>query len=166
MNVYAINGSPRKNKNTAILLDQALDGVQAAFPNGAVTTERIDLYDLQYTGCKSCFACKVKDGKSYGKCAIRDGLYSVLEKLSDADAIIVGSPIYYSSITGQLHSFYERLFFPNLVYKEGYPTLSKRMKTACIYTMNVTENVMNACGYRPNMALYEQFLENILPSRS
>lgn len=159
MKVYAINGSPRKNKNTATLLDKVLEGVKTANP--AAVTERIDLYDLQFTGCRSCFACKVKGGKSFGRCAVRDGLFPVLEKLRDADAVIFGSPIYYRTITGQLHAFYERFFFPYMQYKFGYPTLVERkIPTACVYTMNVKEKDMLEGGYRQNMELFEMFLEN------
>lgn len=160
MKIYGINGSPRKNMNTATLLDKALEGAKAAFPDKDVETERIDLYTLSYTGCRSCFACKRKGGKSYGKCAIKDDLQPVLEKLAKADGVIFGSPIYYRTITGQLHSFYERLFFPYLVYKEGYPNLVENpMKTACIYTMNVTKEAMDERGYREHMKLYESLLE-------
>ena len=159
--VYAINGSPRKNKNTATLLDKVLEGVKDAFETGMVETERINLYDLQFTGCKSCFACKLKDGVSYGKCAIKDDLQPVLEKLCDADAVIFGSPIYFGTITGQLHAFYERLLYPYTTYKKGYPTLvTNKMRTACIYTMNVTEEWMMNLGYRQNVRLFESLLEN------
>ena len=157
--IYAINGSPRKNKNTATLLDKVLEGAKKADPD--VLAERIDLYSLKYTGCRSCFACKRKDGASYGKCAVRDDLYDVLEKLRDADAVVFGSPIYYRTITGQLHAFYERFFFPYMQYKHGYPNLvQKKIPTACIYTMNVKEDEMLRDGYREYMGLFEIFLEN------
>jgi multimeric flavodoxin WrbA len=157
--IYAINGSPRKNKNTATLLDKVLEGAKKADPD--VLAERIDLYSLKYTGCRSCFACKRKDGASYGKCAVRDDLYDVLEKLRDADAVVFGSPIYYRTITGQLHAFYERLFFPYMHYKHGYPNLvQKKIPTACIYRMNVKEDEMLRDGYREYMGLFEIFLEN------
>lgn len=52
--IYAINGSPRKNWNTATLLDKALEGAKASNPDG-VFTERIDLYDLNFTGCQKLF---------------------------------------------------------------------------------------------------------------
>lgn len=158
--VYAINGSPRKNKNTATLLDKVLEGVRAAFAPGAVETERINLYDLHYTGCRSCFACKLKGGASYGRCAVKDDLQPVLDKLREADAVVFGSPIYYATITGQLHAFYERLLYPYMTYKTGYPTLvTNKMRTACVYTMNVSEEEMLAAGYRRNMELFEFFLE-------
>ena len=155
--VYAINGSPRKNRNTAQMLDKALEGVKAEFPDAEV--ERINLFDLNFTSCKSCFACKRKDEKFKATCVLKDDLTPVLEKLKNADALIFGSPIYYRTITGQMHSFYERFFFPYMQYKEGYPTLvEKKIPTACIYTMNVNEKEMLEGGYRQNMELWENFL--------
>ena len=157
--MYAINGSPRRNKNTAILLDKVLEGAREGMPE--LQTERIDLYSLKYTGCVSCFACKRKDGASYGKCAVRDDLHEVLEKLADTDAIVFGSPIYYRTITGQLHAFYERFLFPYMQYKVGYPNLVRRkIPVACVYTMNVMEDEMLRDGYRTNLELFEMFLEN------
>ena len=70
MKVLAVNGSPRKNWNTATLLRKALEG---AASQGA-ETEFIHLYDLNFKGCQSCFACKTIGGKSYGKCARKDDI--------------------------------------------------------------------------------------------
>lgn len=163
MKVYAINGSPRKNKNTATLLQKALDGVKESAKDKEIETEIINLYDLNYTGCKSCFACKRLGGASYGKCAIKDDIYEVLEKLSQADGIIFGSPIYLSNITGQLQSFLERLLFPYLVYDENYSTIApKKMPTAFIYTMNVQEELMDKIGYPSTFNKIESSLERIL----
>lgn len=156
--IYAINGSPRRNRNTATLLDKVLEGARKDDPD--VLTERIDLYTLKYTGCISCFACKRKGGSSYGKCAVHDDLHDVLVKLADADAVVFGSPIYYRTITGQLHAFYERFFFPYMQYKVGYPNLvEKKIPTACIYTMNVMEDEMVRDGYQNYIGLFEKFLE-------
>ena len=93
MKVMAINGSPRKKWNTSTLLEKALEG---AASQGA-ETELIHLYDLDFKGCTSCFACKLKDGRSYGKCAMKDGLTEVLEKLFETNAFILGSPIYFGT---------------------------------------------------------------------
>jgi len=76
MKVLAFNGSPRKTWNTATLLNKALEG---AASQGA-ETELIHLYDLNYKGCISCFACKTKGGKSYGKCPIQDDLAGLQAK--------------------------------------------------------------------------------------
>ncbi len=76
MKVIAFNGSPRKTWNTAMLLEEALEG---AASQGA-ETELFHLYDLNFKGCKSCFGCKIKDGKSYGKCIVKDDLVPILKK--------------------------------------------------------------------------------------
>jgi multimeric flavodoxin WrbA len=108
MKAIGINGSPRKKWNTAALLDKAIEG---AVSEGA-KAELIHLYDLNFKGCISCFACKAKNGKSYGKCAVKDELTPVLEKVNEADVIILGSPIYFGTVTGEMRSFMERLLFP------------------------------------------------------
>ena len=162
MKFYAINGSPRKNKNTAILLQKALDGIKESAKGKEIETEIINLYDINYTGCKSCFACKRLEGKSYGKCAVKDNLQEVLEKVSQADGIIFGSPIYFSTITGQLQSFLERLLFPYLVYDKNYSSIApKKMPTAFIYTMNAPEEVMNQIGYLKTFNNIESSIEHI-----
>ena len=71
MQVIGINGSPRKQWNTATLVAKALEGAAA---QGA-KTELVHLYDLDFKGCTSCFACKTRGGKSYGRCAMQDGLH-------------------------------------------------------------------------------------------
>jgi multimeric flavodoxin WrbA len=160
MKIYAINGSPRKNKNTATLLQKALDGVKEAAKDKEIETEIINLYDLNYTGCKSCFACKRLGGKSYGKCAVKDDIHEVLEKVSQADGLIFGSPVYFGTITGQLQSFLERLLFPYLVYDENYSSIPpKKMPTAFIYTMNAPENLMEQVGYPKTFNQIESTIE-------
>ena len=162
MKIYAINGSPRKNKNTATLLQKALDGVKESTKDKEIETEIINLYDLNYTGCKSCFACKRLGGKSYGKCAVKDDIQVVLEKVSQANGLIFGSPIYFGTITGQLQSFLERLLFPYLVYDENYSSIApKKIPTAFIYTMNAPEESMNQIGYLKTFNNIEASIEHI-----
>lgn len=144
MRVIAFNGSPRKNWNTATLLNHALEG---AASQGA-ETELIHLYDYNYKGCISCFACKLKGGKSYGRCAVNDDLKPILEKVEKADAIILGSPIYFGMTTGEMRSFLERLMFQYLVYDASYSNLFKRrIPTGFIYTMNVDQSRLEETGY-------------------
>ena len=99
MKVYAINGSPRKNQNTATLLQKAFDGVKESAKDKEVETKIINLYNLKFTGCISCFACKRLNGKSYGKSAVKDDIYEIFNEFSQADGIILGSPIYFLNIT-------------------------------------------------------------------
>lgn len=156
MKVLAINGGPRKAWNTATLLNKALEG---AASQGA-KTEIVHLYDLDFKGCTSCFACKVKGGKSYGKCGYKDELSPILDKVESADALILGSPVYLQAATGAMRAFLERLVFQYLVYAENYPTLFKRrMPAGFIYTMNVTESQMKDLGYLQHFQGTETFLK-------
>ena len=89
----------------------------------------VHLYDLDFKGYTSCFECKLKGGKSYGKCAMNDGLTPILEKLPKTDAFLLGSPIYFGTVTGEMHSFLERLLFQYLVYSRPAGRLSGRRLT-------------------------------------
>lgn len=158
MNVLAVNGSPRKTWNTAILLNKALEG---AASQGAAT-ELIHLYDLNFKGCISCFACKLKGGKSYGKCAYKDDLTPVLEKIVSADAVILGSPIYFGNVTGEMRSFMERMAFQYLVYDENYSSLVEKKKAiGFIYTMNVNESIAKDWGYDRVLSATEKTFERL-----
>jgi len=155
MNVLAINGSPGKKWNTATLLEHTLEGAASA----GAETELIHLYDLDYKGCTSCFACKLKGGKSYGKCAVRDGLTPVLEKIEDVDVLILGSPIYFGTVTGMMRCCMERLLFPYLAYTNPPSSLFERkIRTAFMYTMNVTEQQMKDNQYTVHTGLNENVL--------
>lgn len=157
MKVIAFNGSPRKNWNTATLLNKALEG---AASQGA-EIELIHLYDLNYKGCISCFACKTKDGKNYGKCPIQDDLAAIFKKVEEADAIILGSPIYLGRVTGEMASFMDRFVFQYLVYSNPPQSLfPKKINTGFIYTMNVTEEQMKELGMDKPIAFNEYALQS------
>ncbi len=164
MNIYAINASPRKKGNTATILQHVLDGAVEA-GKGSVQTELIHLYSYQYTGCKSCFACKLKNGKSYGKCAVKDDITPILEKLSQADAIVFGSPIYFGGVSGMLRCFEERLLFPYLTYTEGHASIApKKLRTGFVYTMNVSAEIMEEWKYPSRLNMMEGYVGHIFGS--
>jgi len=156
--VIAINGSPRKTWNTATLLEHALDGAESE----GNETELVHLYDLDFKGCTSCFACKLKGGRSYGRCAVRDDLTPVLDRIEDADALILGSPIYLGTATGEMRSFLERLIYPYLVYDPGRSTLfPRRMPTGFVYTMGADEARAKEMGFWDQYRLTERVLDRI-----
>ena len=158
MKVLAINGSPRTKCNTATLLTNALEGVAS---QGA-ETELVHLYKLNFKGCISCFACKLKNGESYGRCAVKDDLTPILKKAEEADAIILGSPIYLGTATGEMRSFMERLIFPYLVYDANHSTLfTKKIKTGLIYTMGAKEDQMKLMGYDQSLNIVEMVMKRI-----
>ena len=158
MKVIAFNGSPRKVWNTATLLKKALEGASS---RGA-ETDLIHLYDLTYKGCISCFACKTKGGESYGRCAVKDDLTPVFKKVEEADAIILGSPIYFGTVSGEMRSFMERLLFPYLIYTDPPQSLfPRKIDTGFLYTMNVTEEQMKEFGFGQHLDLNEIVLRMI-----
>jgi multimeric flavodoxin WrbA len=135
MKAIAINGSPRKGWNTEKLLKEALRGAASV----GAETEIVQLYDLNYTGCKSCFGCKIKGSESC-HCVLKDELTPVLDKIFEADAVFIGSPIYFGGMTGQMVSFIERLGFPLLSYDDYSKNLySGTINAAMFYTMNAPE---------------------------
>jgi len=161
MKLLAFNGSPRKKCNTAQLLDHALEGAES---EGA-KTKLYNLYDLDFKGCISCFACKRIDGKSYGHCAVKDDLAKVFAQVEKADAILIGSPIYISVTSGVTRSFLERLIFPYLVYDKERSTLFlKKIRTAFIYTAGATDEMLNIMGVPQSVKTTENVMTRIFGS--
>ncbi|GHS87712.1 flavodoxin [Synergistales bacterium] len=151
MKAIAINGSPRKGWNTAKLLQSALDGAKAAGAEG----EMVHLYDLNFKGCVSCFACMKADGSGMWRCAQRDDLQPVLARVMEADVVFVGSPIYWGNVTGETRCFLERLAFMNGSYDgEQGPKSDNKTSAALFFTMNVREDqAKDDFGYVP---MFEQ----------
>ena len=129
--VMILNGSPRKNWNTAMMLKAAAEGAAAA----GAEVEYIDLFDLSYTGCRSCLACKRK-GAERPKCFWRDDLSPVIDRIFAADALIIGSPIYLGDITSQVIALLERLHFCALSYDDYSNYFTGKVNVGVILTMN------------------------------
>jgi len=161
MRVIGFNGSPRKTWNTSTLLEKALEG---AASRGA-ETELVHLYDLAFQGCRSCFGCKTKGGKSFGKCAMDDGLTPVLDRAKQADALLLASPVYFWAVTGEMKSFLERLMFPYYRYvKPEDPAQSlfpRAIRTGFIYTLGAPEARLRECGYDRAIELNQTFLTRV-----
>ncbi len=158
LRIMAINGSPRKNGSTAKLLEAFLKG---ASEMGA-ETEMVNLYELEFTGCRECYLCKIKNGKRYGECAYRDGLTDVIAKVRDCDGFAFGAPIFLGDFAAQGKSFLERLFFPYTSYEGGDFSLNKNPKpTALFAAMNVKEDFLNEF-YRGQLGNTEAWFKRIM----
>ena len=142
--IIIIDGGPRKNFNTASMLQKFAEGASSVSEDIEVKTVR--LYGLDYKGCMSCMACKIK-GKASNVCKFRDALTPVLEDIADADGLVLGSPIYFGDVTGQMRTFLERLAFPWLSYNDYSMTAPKRMPVVLVETMNGTPERNNSQGY-------------------
>ena len=142
--IMIIDGGPRKNFNTASMLQKFAEGATSVSKEIEVKTIR--LYALDYKGCMSCMACKVK-GKASNVCKFKDALTPVLEDIAEADGLVLGSPIYFGDVTGQMRTFLERLTFPWLSYNDYSLTAPKKMAVVLMETMNGLPEKNNSQGY-------------------
>ena len=160
--VVILNGSPRKSFNTAQLLKEAQRGAESS----GAEVEYINLVDLNFKGCMSCFACKRKGIDLGGLCAYKDDLRPVLEKIVSADAVIIGSPIYYSYPTGMFRNLVERMLFAGGTYmidEKGnhLRNLKRNIPVGIIFTMNVPKNHMSQYNYPTILGVNELYLNMI-----
>lgn len=96
MKIVAFNGSPRRNGNTAILINSMFE----IFQNEGIETEFIQLGNKPVHGCTACGKCREIQN---GKCHIKnDHLNFCIEKMVEADAIIIGSPVYFADVTPEV----------------------------------------------------------------
>ena len=137
MLVMAINGSPRKNGATAILLNKALEGAASQ----KAETEFIQLNELKMKGCQGCFSCKKRGGKGYGKCALKDDMTPLYKRIEQADALFLGSPFYFHSVTSEMKMFIERLY-PYFSYKDFTSNFPRKINVGLIYTMGAEDQDM------------------------
>ena len=138
MKAIILNGSPRKKWNTDLMLREAEKGATSV----GAETEYINLFDLNYTGCRSCMACKRK-GADRCKCYWKDDLSPVLDSIFAADALIIGSPIYLGDITSQVHGLIERLHFCTLSYDDYSNYFTGKVNVGIILTMNAPKPYYN-----------------------
>lgn len=100
MKILAINGSHRKGKNTAVMLGLVLEEAAA----GGAETELVELADWRIEYCISCNKCLREP-----RCSIRgDDMAELAEKMLAADALVIGSPVYFGNVTARLKTFMDR----------------------------------------------------------
>lgn len=100
--VVALLGSPRRGGNSETISDRILE---TAASLGAATS-RFALNELSFKGCQACMGCKTGSEK----CVIKDDLAQVLDAVSEADVLIMASPIYFGELNGQLKSALDRMY--------------------------------------------------------
>ena len=156
--IVAINASPRTGWNTGILVREAARGAES---EGA-EVEVIDLYKLdKFTGCISCFGCKLPAHK--GQCIYKDSLAPVLEKIRHADGLIVGTPNYLGDVTAGFRSLYERLIFQYLTYnKDQMNCNDRKIPVLFIMTSNASEDFYTEDGYGQVISKYQNTLNGFI----
>ncbi len=102
MRVIALNGSPRKNGNTAMLIDMVL----AELEKEGIETERLQLGGRKIHGCTACMKCFQNRDKH---CSIdNDVLNGIVDKMVEADGIIIGSPTYFANVSTEVKALIDR----------------------------------------------------------
>ena len=104
MKVIAINGSARKDGNTAILIRTAFKELEAA----GIETELIQLAGKSARGCAACYQCFEKKNR---RCVVNDAINECIEKMDAADGIILASPTYFADVTAEMKALIDRAGF-------------------------------------------------------
>lgn len=100
MKVIGINGSSRKDGNTAIIVGKVFEELNKE----GIETELIQLADYEIQPCRGCFACKGR-----GNCVFtKDGFAEIFCRMVEADGIILGSPVYSADVSAKMKAFLER----------------------------------------------------------
>lgn len=102
MNIAILNGSPRKNGNTEIMVDEFTKGAQES---GHQVT-KINLAGKKIAGCLGCQYCFAHEGE----CVQKDDMADILSILDQTDLVVFASPVYWFDITGQLKCAIDRLY--------------------------------------------------------
>ena len=122
MKALFINGSPHLNGCTK----RGLLEVEKVLKENGIETDWIELGTKDVRGCIACYYCV-----EHHKCVFNDLVNESVDKLKEADAIIIGTPVYYAGPNGTLHAFLDRLFFStaatvNKTMKVGATVVSSR----------------------------------------
>ena len=100
MQVVGIIASPRKQMNTDTIVQRILDGCQGS----GVSVAKIYLNDLEIQPCQSC---KVQDGSG---CVYQDGMEQIYEVFEKADGLVLGTPVYYNTVSSQMKLMIDRSY--------------------------------------------------------
>ncbi len=144
MKVVAFNGSPKASGNT----NSALEMVACELRKEGMEVEIVHVGNKLIRGCLACGQCRVKMDE---KCIIKDDNYvnEWIQKMKEADGIILGSPVHYSAIAGTMKSFLDRAFYvmggsAMLRNKVGAAVVAVR-RSGGIPTFNQLNNFLNYC---------------------
>lgn len=115
MKVVAINGSPRQDGNT----DICLKAIEKELNSQGIEMEILHIGKETIGGCIACYHCLVTGS---GHCIQSDGVNDCIDKMAEADGIILASPVYYGGIAGTMKCFLDRVFLcagPKFHHKVG-----------------------------------------------
>jgi multimeric flavodoxin WrbA len=125
MNVLALQGSPRREGNTAALLNAFLEGLRES---GKHKIDEVRLHERDIHPCRNCDACRRMEDRY---CVIDDDMQSLFAPFIEAQMLVLASPIYWWSTTAQLKLFVDRLYGLN---PESHPEFFEGKKLVLVLT--------------------------------
>ena len=131
MKTIVINADPKIKQEVGKLLKSAGKGAESV----GSEVEYFDLYKMDIKGCMLCSICKKKNKESF-KCYWRDDLSEVIEKIFEADTLLIGSPIFFGEPTSEFRALLERLIFCVMSYDDGSSYFRGKVNVGIFYTMN------------------------------
>ena len=153
--VLIIAGSPRKGGNSDMLCDAFAKGAQAA----GHTTEKIYLQDKKIGFCKACYVCE-----KTGSCVQKDDVAAILDKMVEADVLVLATPVYFYCMSGQLKTFIDRTmprYFSNpiagkdvyflLTAGEGREAIERAVESLRGFTDCLPDARIKGVVYGPNV---------------
>ena len=142
MKVIAINGSPRPIGNTSNILHE----VQDQFEREGIEMEMISIYDYHFMNCNVCLTCEIRGD---GRCQDEDdGFNEILDRLREADGVLIASPTYANACPSVLQTFLERAA---LVFEKGDLGLNGKVGGA-----------IAVCGHDGGSVVYNQLADFLL----
>lgn len=145
MKVIALNGSPRPIGNTSNILNEVTD----QFEREGVEAEIVHLYEYRFVNCNVCLTCEIRGD---GRCMDEDdGFNELLDKLRQADAILLAAPTYMNACPSVMQTFLERAA---LVLSKGDQGLAGKVGGA-----------IAVCGHDGASMVYNQMVDFMLQSR-
>ena len=151
LKTIVINAGPKRKGVNAQLARSALEGAESV----GADVEYIDLYKLDLHGCMTCLICK-KEGMA-GKCYWRDDVSSLIERILNADALLISAPIFFSNPTSHYMALLERLIYCLVSYDVGN-SFNGKVNVGLFYIINYPEDYFEK-SIRPQLKQSEDLLK-------
>ncbi len=147
-----INAGPKRRDLNAQLAKSAAKGAESVGSD----VEYIDLYKIDLCGCMTCLICKQKNQEKC-KCYWRDDLSPIIERIFDADALLVAAPIFFSAPTSHYMALLERLIYCMVSYEVGNAFKGK-VNVGLFYSINYPKDYFEK-SIRPHLKQSEEVLK-------
>ena len=151
MKTVVINAGPKRRDINAQLAKSAAEGAKSV----GSQVEYVDLYKIDLSGCRACLICK--NDEDVCKCFWRDELSPLIERIFEADCVLIAAPIFFSQPTSHYMALLERLVYCMVSYKTGNKFKGK-VNVGLFYTINYPMDYFEK-SVRPHMKQSEDLLK-------